>query len=225
LTRSLTQVVIDLLTFPLRAFLLFEEDKWGFSSLRSERFDYVSREIRGYCLDVGCGRNNIFIKKNLKGNGNGIDIFPYDGLGKENLIDNISRFPFENETFDSISFIACINHIPEQFRDIELQEAFRCLKHGGNIIITLANPLAGILVHQVVRVYDLLLGTNHDMDNERGMDEGEQYYLKNQEVKDRLHRAGFESPHIKYFLSQWGFNHLFVAYKKELHCPNDNNPE
>ena len=54
--RSLLRRLADFLTFPLRAMTLFEKDKWGLSSLASDRFRYVAREVRGYCLDVGCGR-------------------------------------------------------------------------------------------------------------------------------------------------------------------------
>jgi len=39
------------------------------SSLQSERFDYVSKEVIGYCLDVGCGRYNRFVKEYHNANG------------------------------------------------------------------------------------------------------------------------------------------------------------
>ncbi len=77
--RSPIQKAKDFITFPLRAVTLFVNDKWSLSSLKSERFDYVSREVKGYCLDVGCGRGNRFVKEYLKGNGLGIDVFEYEG--------------------------------------------------------------------------------------------------------------------------------------------------
>ncbi|MCK4835172.1 MAG: class I SAM-dependent methyltransferase, partial [Candidatus Aminicenantes bacterium] len=207
------QKIKDFLTFPIRAFTLFINDKWGLLSLASERFDYVANEVIGYCLDVGCGRNNRFINKFLEGNGKGLDVFPYEGLTEENIVKDLSQFPFEDSTFDSVTFIANINHIPESQRDIELTEAYRVLKPGGNIIVTMGNPLAEILAHKVVMIYDKLFGTNYDMDSERGMEEGEEYYLTNTEIKERLTRASFRIIVKKYFVTQWGLNHLFIGWK------------
>ncbi len=212
--RTFFQKVKDFLTFPLRAITLFENDRWGLSSLASERFDYVSIEVTGYCLDVGCGRYNRFITEYLNGKGKGIDVYPYEGLSKENIAEDISHFPFDNTTFDSVTFIANINHIPKSLRDIELAEAYRCLKPGGNIIITQPIPLAAIIVHKVVAWYDKIFGTKYDVDSEREMGEEEEYYLTDFEVIERLKKAGFIGIKKSIFWTQWGFNHLFIAWKK-----------
>jgi SAM-dependent methyltransferase len=211
--RNKTQKLKDFVTFPLRAVSLFEKDKWGFSSLASERFDYVKSEVVGYCLDVGCGRNNRFIREYLDNNGRGIDVYPYAGLTKENLVKDISHFPFNNASFDSITFIASLNHAPRPLRDKELAESHRCLKKDGNIIITMGNPLAEIAIHKIVFLYDKIFKTKHDVDSERGMDKEEDYYLTDKEIKGRLEKAGFKKIRKKYFLTQWGLNHIFVAWK------------
>ncbi len=213
MTRNAIQKCKDFVTFPLRAITLFEHDKWGLSALASERFDYVAREVIGYCLDVGCGRGNRFVQDYLGGKGRGIDVFPYEGLTEENLVEDMTHFPFGDESFSSVTFIANLNHIPKPKRDAELAEAYRCLRPGGNIIATMGNPLAEILVHQVVKWFDRLLGTNYDVDSERGMHEEEEYYLKNSEIIQRLTGAGFKNLRKKYFLTQWGLNHLFVGWK------------
>ncbi len=70
------QKLKDFVSFPVRAVTLFHDDRWGLSSLATERFDYVRREVQGYCLDVGCGRHNRFVTEHLGGNGVGIDVFP-----------------------------------------------------------------------------------------------------------------------------------------------------
>lgn len=212
--RHTVRKIIDFLTFPLRAVTLFYDDRWGLSSLASERFDYVAGEVVGYCLDVGCGRHNRFIKEYLFAQGKGIDVYPYEGLSDENVVEDLSRFPFEDLTFDSVTFIANINHVPRSQRDVELGEAYRVLKTNGNIIITMGNPLAEILVHKVVWIYDKVFKTNLDMDSERGMDDEEEYYLTDGEIISRLVNAGFEGVEKKYFVTQWGLNHLFVAWKK-----------
>jgi SAM-dependent methyltransferase len=212
--RSTSQRVSDFITFPVRAFAIFHNDKWGMSSLASERFDYVACEVIGYCLDVGCGRYNRFINEYLQGNGNGIDVFPYEGLSEANIVEDLSRFPYQDCTFDSVTFIANINHIPKSKRDIELSEAYRVLKSSGNIVVTMGNPLAEILVHKVVWLYDKIFKTKYDMDTERGMDEEEEYYLIDTEILERLARAGFKRIRKKYFVTQWGLNHLFTGWKK-----------
>lgn len=212
--RSLLKKIIDFLTFPIRALTLFEKDGWGLSSLASERFDYVKKEVIGYCLDVGCGRYNRFITEYLNGNGRGIDVYLYDGLSEKNIVKDISHFPFEDRSFDSVTFIANLNHIPKSLRDVELAEAYRCLKSGGNVIVTMGNPLAEILVHKVVMLYDSVFRTNYDIDSERGMGSDEEYYLTTSEIVTRLKKAGFLEIKKKCFCTQWCLNSLFVAWKR-----------
>lgn len=211
--RSIIQKIIDFTTFPLRAISIFEENRWGLTSLRNERFDFCASHVMGYCLDVGCGRHNIFITQYLNGQGKGIDVFPYDGLKEENLVKDISHFPFKDESFDTVTFIANINHIPASMRDIELKEAYRCLQPGGNIIVTMGKPLAEISAHWVVGQYDKLFNTDFDVDHERGMSEEESYYLKSSEILLRLSNAGFVNIKRKSFWTQWFLNAMFVAYK------------
>ena len=117
-------------------------------------------------------------------------------------------------SFESITFIANLCHIPESIRDQELGEAYRVLKPGGNIIATMGNPVAEVLTHKVVWFYDKVLKTNFDMDNQRGMSEEEAYYLLDGEILERLTRAGFKRIVKKFFWTQWGLNHLFVGWKE-----------
>jgi len=212
--RKSIQKIKDFLTFPLRAVTLFYVDRWGLSSLATERYDYVSTEVTGYCLDVGCGRFNRFINEFLAGKGKGIDIFQYEGLSPDNIVKDMSRFPFKDNTFDSLTFIANINHIPVHLRDAELSEAYRVLKTNGNIIITMGSPIAEILAHKSVALYDKIFGTTYDIDEERGMQQGEEYFLKDDEIIQRLNGAGFVDIKKKYFYTQWFLNHLFVGWKQ-----------
>lgn len=209
--RSRVQLLLDFVSFPLRAISLFEYDRWGLSSLARERFDYCRREVSGWCLDVGCGRHNRFINEHLDGQGVGIDVFGYAGLEEGQVFNDLTHFPFDDTSFDTVTFIASINHVPRSQRDQELAEAWRCLRPGGSIIVTMGHPLAEILVHKVVWLYDRLLGTDHDMDSERGMEEEEDYFLTDREIRTRLERAGFQDIRKKRFWTQWGLNHLFVG--------------
>ncbi len=212
--RNTTQKIKDFFTFPLRALTLFHEDRWGLSSLASERFDYCAAEVAGYCLDVGCGYGNRFVTDYLNGNGKGIDLFPYEGLTDENVVPNLNHFPFADGTFDSVTFIANINHAPESQRDAELAEAWRVLKPGGNIILTMGLPIVELIVHRVVWFYDRFLGTRVDMDSERGMEEGEAFFLSEGEIRERLARDGFKRVTRKPFVTQWGLNRLYVGWKE-----------
>lgn len=212
--RNQSQRIIDFATFPLRAFTIFHEDRWGLSSLASERFDYVAAEVRGHCLDVGCGYGNRFITEYLGGNGVGIDVFPYAGLSKEQIVEDLTHLPFPDASFDSVTFIANLNHAPEPQRDAELAEAFRVLRRGGNIIVTMGAPFIEVIVHKVVWLYDRFLGTKVDMDSERGMEEGEDYFLTKAEIRERLARAGFREILRKPFWTQWGLNRLYIGWKK-----------
>lgn len=212
--RSKIQKFKDFVTLPLRALTLFEENKWGLSSTQAERFEYAAREVRGRCLDVGCGKHNLFVKKYLGGNGVGVDVFLYDGLTEENILKNPSRYPFPDASFDSVTFVASLNHVPRDYRAIELAESRRCLRPGGNIIVTMPTPFAGILIHKIVASYDYVFGTNYDVDSVRGMHEDEDYYLADTEIIERLKAAGFSNITKKYFWTQWGMNHAFIGWKK-----------
>ncbi len=211
--RKNSQMIKDFLSFPLRAVSLFEIDKWGLSSLATERFDYVTRYAKGFCLDVGCGRNNRFISEFMSGCGIGIDVYKYEGLTNKNIVKDITHFPFKKTSFDTVTFIANIGHVPKSKRDVELLEAYRCLKKKGKIIITNGNPLAEILVHKVIYLYDKIFKTNFDLDSERGMEKEESCYVLDSEIYHRLKKAGFKKIKKHSFFTQWGLNHLIIAQK------------
>lgn len=212
--RSKIQKFKDFVTLPLRAVTLFELNKWGLTSTQAERFEYAAKEVLGSCLDVGCGKYNLFINKYLNGNGKGIDVFRYEGLTSENIVSDPKRFLFPDHAFNSVTFIASLNHVPRELRDNELAEAHRCLRPGGNIIVTMPCAFAGILIHKIVAVYDSVFGTNYDVDSVRGMHDDEDYYLPDREIVERLRRAGFKNIAKKYFWTQWGMNHAFIGWKK-----------
>lgn len=213
--RSGFQRFKDTIAFPLRALLLPEKDRWGLSSWATERFDYVAREVRGYCLDVGCGVGNRFVIEFLGGHGKGIDAFPYEGLTAEQVVKDMSRFPFADQLFDSVVFIANINHVPAALRSIELRESYRVLKPSGNIIITMGNPWLEVAAHQMLHLHEKFFG-ERNVYHEHGVEEEEIYYLKDKEILKLLRQAGFIDIRKKYFWTQWGLNHLFIGDKQKI---------
>ena len=197
----------DFLTFPVRALFLFDEDRFGLTSLRTERLTCVAGEVRGQCLDMGCGPGNVFVKRFLGGKGRGVDVFRYPGLCRKDIVDPL-RLPFPSGSFGTVTLIAAINHIPARHRDAELAELFRVLEPGGRIIVTMGNPAAEVLVHKLSAALN-----REDMDSRRGMDEDETYFMRDAEIAARLRKAGFAIGPRKVFWSQWGLNHLLIGIK------------
>ncbi|MDQ3377420.1 MAG: methyltransferase domain-containing protein [Actinomycetota bacterium] len=214
--RTNFQRFLDFVTFPVRAVMPFragERGKWGLSSRASERFDFVAREVVGYTLDVGCGPHNRFIREYLNSNGLGIDVFQYEGLEEAQIFPDLTRFPFEDASFDSVTLIATLHHIPRSKRDDEMAEIHRVLRPGGNLIVTQAIPLAEVLVHKVTRAHAMVLGKSYDIDLLRDMHEEEEDHVKDTEIVERMARAGFRDIAKKHLLTQWGLNRLFVGWK------------
>jgi ubiquinone/menaquinone biosynthesis C-methylase UbiE len=215
--RSVVKKVVDTITFPLRASFAMGRTEYrlfGLSSFSDERYDYVARMVRGYCLDIGCGYNR-FIKEYCSNNGIGIDIFPYEGIEKEHVLKDLTRLPFADNTFDTVTFIANINHVPKNDRDRELGEAYRCLKLGGNIIITNGNPIAEFLVHNMGFLYYNVIyyGLLHKP-NIPGHAEGDdQLFLSDNEIYGRLKKLGFKNIRTKHFTTQLFLNHMIIAEK------------
>ena len=57
-----------------------------------------------------------------------MDMFLCEALIDEKKENVITIFTFHNETFNSVTFIANINHIHWSLSDLELVEAYRVLK-------------------------------------------------------------------------------------------------
>lgn len=210
--RTRAQALVDCATFPLRALLPWRDDRWGLTSRRSERFIEVASRVQGRTLDVGCGRHDIFVREFLRGDGIGIDVFAYDGLEAHQIVDDMHDLPFDDASFDTVTLVATINHIPERDRDPELDEMRRVLRPGGNVIVTMGHPAAEWAIHRLVAFYDRVLGTSLDVDEERGMHDDEAYFVPNSEIAARLRRAGFHRITRRRIWTQWGLNGLVEGW-------------
>jgi SAM-dependent methyltransferase len=208
--ESLTLLkIIDRITFPIRALFMATEGKFGLSSLREERMRMVARYCRGRVLDVGCGPGNLFIKNVIgEKNGMGIDVFPYEGV--LNVIPDLTRLPFENSSFETLTLIAVGGHIPRSKRTAEFAEFARVLRPGGNLVMTEGEPITQFLSHKWREFFEGLQGKK-DMDSERGMDEEEEYCMCRQELLSYLNTAPLKFIKRKRFM--WGLNNIYIAEK------------
>jgi SAM-dependent methyltransferase len=154
------------------------------------------------------------VEEYLGGNERGIDVFPYESLGPQNIVEDPSRLPFEQGEFETVTYIANVNHVPRHLRDAEIAEAFRCYKRGGkDILVTMGSILAEILTHPAFAVCDRLFETKYDIDHLRGMQEGEDCFVTGREVRLRLKRAGFVQVSRRRFWTQWGLNGMYIGWK------------
>jgi ubiquinone/menaquinone biosynthesis C-methylase UbiE len=213
--RNRNKKILDTVTFPLRAIIACGRTEYrflGLSSFSDERYDYVSSIAGGYCLDIGCGSNR-FVKEYMRGNGIGIDVYKHEGLIDENVIKDLTKLPFNSQTFDSITFIANISHVPKEIRDAELGEAYRCLKPKGKIVITSGNPVAELIVHNMGFIYYDVKAFLDKKKNDGPSEKDDELFVPDKEIISRLKAAGFKNINKKYFITQWFLNHMIIAEK------------
>jgi len=185
------------LTFPFR---IISNQKWlkrrGFTTLEDERIQYVLPHVTGKLLDIGCGENNLV---RTWGNGIGVDVYPWPGV---DIVCDTTQLPFEDSHFDTVTFVASLNHIPT--RPVVLKEAASVLKPDGRLVITMINETVGWLCHKIVW---------WDKDqHERGMEHGERFGLSNAYLTRLLADSGFELVARKR-VSFFGLNNVYVAAK------------
>jgi ubiquinone/menaquinone biosynthesis C-methylase UbiE len=142
------------------------------------------------------------LSKRYRANGGmaiGVDIYPWPGT---DVVCDTTELPFADTTFDTVTMLACLNHIPFSKREQVLQEAKRVLKDTGQVLITMINPVVGCFAHTIRH--------HHDPDLlERGMGEEEDCGLWKKEVKSLLTRNGFRIVATAPFV--FGLNRLYIA--------------
>lgn len=193
------QEIKDFVAAPLRLALLPDAtcERMGLTSLESERIRAALPWIRGRLLDIGAGRNRLVYEH---GEGIGIDVV--DGGAGVMVLPHTRTLPFEDASFDTVAFLASLNHVPE--REETLRESLRVLRPGGRVIVTMIDPVLSTIGHRFLWWYS-------EEKHRGGMHEGEVYGLWPREVRGLLARAGFRA--IKHSRFLYGLNHLFIGQK------------
>jgi SAM-dependent methyltransferase len=138
---SAARTLASRVMFPVLSLLSREQSlRLGLVPIDDERVITALRYARGRVLDVGCGANN-FVRS--YGNGIGIDVHAWEGV--DQVVENAAELPFADGSFETVSYLACLNHIPN--RAAALHEAYRVTKPGGRVLVTMIPPGVGRFVH------------------------------------------------------------------------------
>ena len=167
--------------------------------LLDKRIKTVLPHIEGNLLDIGCGTNELVRTYNQKGIG--VDVYQWGDV--DVIVEDTSKLPFDENTFDTVTIIAALNHIPNRVE--VLLEAKRVLKKSGKIIVTMIPPKISRVWHRLRKPWD---ADQH----ERGMKEGEVYGFSEKELERLFLETGFEILFKKKFM--FGINNLTIAKKK-----------
>ena len=190
---------INTICLPIRFVFSHEVvNKLGLRSLRDERCDIVIKHCRGRLLDIGCGNNQ---RVHAYGHDSvGVDV--YDFRGNAIIVEDSSKLPFEDGAFQTVSFVASLNHIPN--RQEVLKEAHRLLSERGRVLVTMISPFIGTIRHKLAW---------WDPDQQkRGMKEGEEMGLTHEYILSLLENAGFKFVERKRFII--GMNNLYIFERK-----------
>ena len=187
------------LAFPVLALSSREASlKMGLTPIDDERVIMALKETSGHLLDIGCGAN-IFVKS--YGDGVGVDVANWDGV--DVVLEDAAILPFPTESFDTVSYLACLNHVKN--RDDSLKAAYKVLKPGGIIVITMITPKMGAFIHW-------LRERNDPDQKERHIEHSHELMgMSPKQVSDSLQQAGFKAMKRKRFV--YGLNSIYVAVK------------
>jgi ubiquinone/menaquinone biosynthesis C-methylase UbiE len=198
------QKIKDRICFPLLAFLSSEHARrLHLTPIDEERVAITLGQCRGSLLDIGCGTNELARGyRTRQGAAIGVDVRPWPGA---DVVCDTTRLPFRNRRFDTVAMLACLNHVPQSKRGQVLSEATRVLKDEGRLLITMINPVVGVVVHAIRRRYDL-------DQLERGIGHEEAKGLWDKEVKELLAESHLRLAEVIPFV--FGLNRLYIAAKE-----------
>lgn len=198
--RTRRQWLKDRLAFPLLAFMSTERARRvGLTPIDDERVLACLQLVRGRLLDIGCGPNELVRRY---GHGVGVDVHTWPSI---DVLCDTTRLPFRDAAFDTVTLVACLNHVPQGQRAGVLAEANRVLRPDGQLLITMIDPFVGSVTHWLRR------GVDPDQ-RERGVHHhDEDPGLSGSHVRRLLSKAGFSVQTQRRFV--FGLNSLYRAVK------------
>ena len=182
-------------------------ERMGLTSLRAERMAVVLPELKGRVLDVGAGDNLLVrlyrrYRDVLGAHATDVDLSvgvdTHDWGGGCTIVPHSRSLPFDDSSFDTVCFVACLNHIPE--RAEALAEARRLLRPGGRVVATMIGRMVGAVGHKLWW---------YGEDRYREMHPEERWGLRRGEMVTLLENAGLRVVKTSGFA--YGLNTLYVA--------------
>jgi SAM-dependent methyltransferase len=162
--------------------------------LSKRRIQAVLPHVNGRLLDVGCGSNQLV---RHYANGVGVDVHPWPGA--DVIVSDTATLAFESESFDTITIVAALNHIPN--RAAVLNECRRVLRPGGRVVITMLTPRTSRIWHWIRAPWDA-------DQRDRGMQPGEVFGFTSAQLLELFTRAGFTLRSRERFML--GLNQVYV---------------
>ena len=165
--------------------------------LEKARINKVLPYIEGNLLDIGCGNNKL---TKAYGKGLGVDVFDWGNV--DMIVKDTSKIDLEDKSFNTITIIAALNHIPN--RGEVIKECHRLLEVNGKIIITMIPPVISTIWHFFRKPWDI-------DQSERGMKEGEVYGMRKKDIISLFEQHNFKL--VKNELFMLKINQLFIFKK------------
>ena len=170
-------------------------NRLGLRSMRDERIRAALPHCRGRLLDIGCGEGNELVRS-YEGAGVGVDVYPWPGV---DLICDTESLPFPDRSFDTLTILAALNHIPNRLE--VLRECRRVLVPSGLLLVTMIGPLLGKVRHRLAWWDSDQTERKHAAGELLGMDE--------KAVGALMDQAGFRVMRRARFVC--GLNSLYIA--------------
>jgi len=193
------QILKSRLCLPLLS--LISRDKaldLDLTPIDDERVIMALKHAKGHTLDIGCGANN-FIRS--YGDGIGVDVFPWEGCDK--VIKDAAKLPFKKGEFDTITYLACLNHIPNRIDSVK--SAYNILNKDGRVLVTMITPRWGRFIHWI-RFRNDPDHQDRDIDHDH-----ELLGMSARQIREILQGAGFTRVRRKRFV--FGLNNVYIAEK------------
>jgi cyclopropane fatty-acyl-phospholipid synthase-like methyltransferase len=174
------------------------------------RSGIVRRAIRpgSTLLDFGCGHQALFLQSIRQQIGHGVGL-DYDATPAR-LAPNLEirkyhfhdRFDYADSTFDQVSILAVLEHIPLDQVDVLFREFRRILRPSGQILLTTPTPASRPLLEFLA--FRLRIISGPEIADHK-------HYWSREDIAALAARQGFTSPEYRTF--QWGLNSIAVLTK------------